>query len=44
MPKPDRAVIDPLEADGVERVVLGVPSETSDKVLPILDGYTKLMR
>jgi hypothetical protein len=27
-----------------ERVVLGVPSETSDKVLPILDGYTKLMR
>jgi probable F420-dependent oxidoreductase len=44
MPKPDRAVLDPLEAAGVERVVLGVPSETSDKVLPLLDGYTKLMR
>jgi probable F420-dependent oxidoreductase len=44
MPKPDRAVLDPLEAAGVERVVLGVPSETSDKVLPLLDAYTKLMR
>ena len=44
MPKPERAVLDPLEAAGVERVVLGVPSETSDKVLPLLDGYTKLMR
>ena len=44
MPKPDRAALDPLEAAGVERVVLGVPSETSDKVLPLLDGYTKLMR
>jgi probable F420-dependent oxidoreductase len=44
MPKPDRAVLDPLEAAGVERVVLGVPSETSDKVLPLLDGYTKLLR
>jgi len=44
MPKPDRAVLEPLEAAGVERVVLGVPSETGDKVLPLLDGYTKLMR
>jgi probable F420-dependent oxidoreductase len=44
MPKPDRAVLDRLEAAGVERVVLGLPSETSDKVLPLLDGYTKLMR
>jgi probable F420-dependent oxidoreductase len=44
MPKPDRAVLDPLEAAGVERVVLGVPSETSATVLPLLDGYTKLMR
>ena len=43
MPKPDRAVLDPLEAAGVERVVLGVPSETSDKVLPLLDAYTKLI-
>jgi len=44
MPKPDRAVLDPLEAAGVERVVLGVPSEPSATVLPLLDGYTKLMR
>jgi len=44
MPKPDRAVLDSLEAAGVERVVLGVPSEPADKVLPLLDGYTKLMR
>jgi probable F420-dependent oxidoreductase len=44
MPKPDRAVLDPLEAAGVERVVLGLPSEPSDKVLPLIDGYTKLIR
>jgi probable F420-dependent oxidoreductase len=44
MPRPDRATLDPLEAAGVERVVLGVPSETSDKVLPLLDGYAKLIR
>ena len=44
MPKPDRAVLDPLEQAGVERVVLGLPSQSSDKVLPLLDGYAKLMR
>jgi probable F420-dependent oxidoreductase len=44
MPPADREVLDSLEAAGVERVVLGVPSETSDKVLPLLDRYTKLMR
>jgi probable F420-dependent oxidoreductase len=44
MPKPDRAVLDPIEAAGVERVVLGLPSDTADKVLPILDRYTQLMR
>ena len=42
MPKPERAVLDGLEAAGVERVVLGLPSEGRDKVLPILDGYAKL--
>jgi probable F420-dependent oxidoreductase len=44
MPKPDRAVLDPLEAAGVERVVLGVPSEPAEKVLPLLDRYATLMR
>ncbi|MBM4439052.1 MAG: LLM class F420-dependent oxidoreductase [Candidatus Rokubacteria bacterium] len=43
MPKPDRAVLDGLEAAGCDRVVLGLPSDGADKVLPILDGYTKLM-
>jgi probable F420-dependent oxidoreductase len=44
MPKPDRAVLDGLEAAGCERAVLALPSETADKILPRLDGYTKLMR
>jgi probable F420-dependent oxidoreductase len=44
MPKPDRAVLDAIEATGCERVVLGLPSDTSEKVLPLLDGYTKLMK
>jgi probable F420-dependent oxidoreductase len=42
MPKPERGVLDNLEAAGVERVVLGLPSDTADKILPILDGYAKL--
>ena len=44
MPKPDRAVMEALEAAGVERAVLGVPSEPRETVLPLLDGYAKLMR
>ena len=44
MPKPERAVLDNLEAAGVERVVLGLPSDGAEKVLPILDGYVKLMK
>jgi probable F420-dependent oxidoreductase len=44
MVKPDRAVLDPLEAAGVERAIFGVPSETPDKVLPLLDAYAKLIR
>jgi probable F420-dependent oxidoreductase len=43
MAKPDRAALDALEAAGVERAILSVPSDTSDKVLPVLDSYTKLM-
>jgi hypothetical protein len=44
MPKADSTVLDGLEAAGCERAVLALPSETADKVLPRLDGYTKLMR
>ncbi len=44
MVKPDPAVLDPLQAAGVERAIFGVPSETSDKVLPLLDAYAKLIR
>jgi probable F420-dependent oxidoreductase len=42
--KPDRMELDALEAAGVERAILGIPSDTSAKVLPVLDSYTKLMR
>ena len=42
MPKPERGVLDGLEAAGVERAVLGLPSEGRDKILPMLDGYAKL--
>ena len=44
MVKPDRAVLDPVEAAGVERAIFGIPSETADKVLPLLDSYAKLIR
>ena len=44
MPKPDLSVLDGLEAAGVERVVLSLPSDTADKILPRLDGYAQLMR
>ncbi len=44
MPKPERGVMDALESAGVERVVLGLPSDVGEKVLPLLDGYAKLMR
>jgi probable F420-dependent oxidoreductase len=44
MVKPDRAVLDPMQAAGVERAIFGVPSETADKVLPLLDAYAKLIR
>jgi hypothetical protein len=44
MVKPDRAVLDPIEAAGVERAIFAVPSETPDVVLPLLDKYAKLIR
>jgi probable F420-dependent oxidoreductase len=44
MVKPDRAVLDPLEGLGVERAIFGVPSESREQVLPLLDAYAKLIR
>jgi hypothetical protein len=44
MVKPDRAALDPLESAGIARAIFGVPSETADKVLPLLDTYAKLIR
>jgi probable F420-dependent oxidoreductase len=44
MVKPDRAALDPLQAAGVTRATFGVPSETAEKVLPLLDSYAKLIR
>jgi probable F420-dependent oxidoreductase len=44
MVKPDRAVLDPLEAAGVERAIFGVPSARAEEVLPLLDAYEKLIR
>jgi probable F420-dependent oxidoreductase len=44
MVKPDRAVLDPIEAAGVERAIFAVPSDTPDVVLPLLDKYAKLIR
>lgn len=40
----DRATLDPLEAAGVERAIFGLPSAGSDKVLPLLDAYAKVIR
>jgi probable F420-dependent oxidoreductase len=44
MAKPDRGFLDELEASGVDRAILGVPSETADKVLPLLDQHARLIR
>lgn len=44
MPRAERPLQEGLEVAGVERVVLGVPSEGRDAVLPLLDMYAKLMR
>ncbi len=41
--RPEKAAIDKLEAAGVERAIFGVPSETRDTVLPLLDAYAKVM-
>ena len=42
-PRPDEDLISSLEAAGVDRVVLGLPSEERETVLPLIDEYAKLM-
>jgi probable F420-dependent oxidoreductase len=42
--KPERATLDALRAAGVDRAILGLPSEGRDTVLPLLDSYLPLMR
>jgi probable F420-dependent oxidoreductase len=44
MVKPDRAALDPFEAAGVERAIFGLPSESREQVLPLLDSYARLIR
>ena len=40
---PDVAVIADLAGHGIQRVVFGVPSESRDAVLPLLDGYAEVV-
>jgi len=42
--KPEAAALDRLEAAGVTRAILRLPSEPRDRVLPLLDQYAKLIR
>ena len=39
----EREAIDQYQGAGVERSVFFVPPEGADKVLPVLDGYAKLI-
>jgi len=41
---PDRSKLDALAAAGVERAVVGMPSEPRDAALPRLDAYAAVMR
>ena len=42
--QPDRQAIDAYGEMGAERVIFALQSESREKVLPILDGYAKLVR
>ena len=42
--QPDRQAIDAYGEMGAERVIFALPSEGREQVLPILDGYAKLVR
>jgi len=42
--QPDRQAIDAYGEMGAERVIFALQSESREKLLPILDGYAKLVR
>jgi alkanesulfonate monooxygenase SsuD/methylene tetrahydromethanopterin reductase-like flavin-dependent oxidoreductase (luciferase family) len=42
--RPDAAVLDRLTAAGLTRVILRLPSEGRDTILPLLDEYARLVR
>jgi probable F420-dependent oxidoreductase len=42
--QPDRQAIDAYGEMGAERVIFALQSESREKLLPILDGYAKLIR
>jgi probable F420-dependent oxidoreductase len=44
MVRPDRAALDALEAGGIARAIFGLPSGDRDEIMPLLDGYAKLIR
>ncbi len=41
--KPDKAALDGLRTAGVSRAIFGLPSDSREKILPLLDGYARLM-
>jgi alkanesulfonate monooxygenase SsuD/methylene tetrahydromethanopterin reductase-like flavin-dependent oxidoreductase (luciferase family) len=41
--RPDAAGLDQFAAAGVTRSILRLPSEGRDKILPMLDGFAKLL-
>ena len=44
LPQPDQNQLDRMESAGVERVIFILPSAQRDKVMPILDRYSDLIR
>ncbi|MGH7310950.1 MAG: LLM class flavin-dependent oxidoreductase, partial [Candidatus Rokuibacteriota bacterium] len=41
--KPDKAALDGLRTAGVSRAIFGLPSESREKALPLLDAYARLI-
>lgn len=44
LPQPDQNVVDRMASAGVERVIFFLPSAQRDKVMPVLDRYSKLIK